>query len=92
MECQNSKNLIPELEENIPKLQKLLLDEEKVLEEIKENFKGDLIFFLNFNIIIIFIFLVMNNRNMSVVVLQITLQRIMCISIKFLIYSCLCMF
>ncbi|XP_030953197.1 structural maintenance of chromosomes protein 4 [Quercus lobata] len=38
-ECENSKNLIPEFEESIPKLQKLLLDEEKVLEEIKENSK-----------------------------------------------------
>ena len=45
-ECEDSKNLIPELEENIPKLQKLLRDKEKVLEEIKENSKGDLIFFL----------------------------------------------
>jgi structural maintenance of chromosome 4 len=36
-ECENSTNLIPKLEENIPKLQKFLLDEEKVLEEIKDN-------------------------------------------------------
>lgn len=42
-ECENSKNLIPKLEENIPKLQKLLLDEEKVLEEMKENSKGNII-------------------------------------------------
>ncbi|XP_035550219.1 structural maintenance of chromosomes protein 4 [Juglans regia] len=38
-ECEDSTNLIPIFEENIPKLQKLLLDEEKVLEEIKENSK-----------------------------------------------------
>ncbi|KAL7232356.1 hypothetical protein ACSBR2_010388 [Camellia fascicularis] len=35
----DSRNLIPQLEEDIPKLQKLLLEEEKVLEEIKENSK-----------------------------------------------------
>ncbi|KAF5961825.1 hypothetical protein HYC85_003034 [Camellia sinensis] len=35
----DSTNLIPQLEEDIPKLQKLLLEEEKVLEEIKENSK-----------------------------------------------------
>ena len=51
-ECENSKNLIPELEESIPKLQKLLLDEEKVLEEIKENSKG------------VSIFSIMKNMNM----------------------------
>ncbi|KAK2994629.1 hypothetical protein RJ640_025683 [Escallonia rubra] len=38
-ECEESTSLIPKLEEGIPKLQKLLLDEEKVLEEIKENSK-----------------------------------------------------
>jgi structural maintenance of chromosome 4 len=32
--------MIPKLEDNIPKLQKLLLDEEKVLEEITESSKG----------------------------------------------------
>lgn len=32
--------MIPLLEQDIPKLQKLLTDEEKVLEEIKENAKG----------------------------------------------------
>lgn len=32
--------MIPKLEEEIPKLQKLLLDEEKVLEEIKDSSKG----------------------------------------------------
>lgn len=41
-ECENSTNIIPKLEENIPKLQKLLLDEEKVLEEMKENSKGNM--------------------------------------------------
>lgn len=41
-ECENSTNLIPKLEENIPKLQKLLFDEEKVLEEMKENSKGNM--------------------------------------------------
>ncbi|CAK9163731.1 unnamed protein product [Ilex paraguariensis] len=39
-ECEESTNLIPQLEEDIPKLQKLFLDEEKFLEEIKENSKG----------------------------------------------------
>ena len=39
-ESENSTNLIPKLEENIPKLQKLLAEEEKVLEEIIENAKG----------------------------------------------------
>ncbi|KAJ7970989.1 Structural maintenance of chromosomes protein [Quillaja saponaria] len=38
-ECEDSTNLIPKLEESIPQLQKLLLDEEKILEEIKENSK-----------------------------------------------------
>lgn len=32
--------MIPQLEQDIPKLQKHLADEEKVLEEIKENAKG----------------------------------------------------
>ncbi|CAK9168431.1 unnamed protein product [Ilex paraguariensis] len=40
-ECEESTNLIPQLEEDIPKLQKLFLDEEKVLEKIKENSKVD---------------------------------------------------
>lgn len=39
-ECEESTNLIPRLEEEIPKLQKILLDEEKVLEEIREKAKG----------------------------------------------------
>lgn len=39
-ECEDSRNLIPELQENIPKLQEVLVDEEKVLEEIKEKAKG----------------------------------------------------
>ncbi|CAK9137026.1 unnamed protein product, partial [Ilex paraguariensis] len=38
-ECEELTNLIPQLEEDIPKLQKFFLDEEKVLEEIKENSK-----------------------------------------------------
>ncbi|KAK0583746.1 hypothetical protein LWI29_002474 [Acer saccharum] len=38
-ECEVSTNMIPKLDDSIPKLQKLLLDEEKVLEEIKENSK-----------------------------------------------------
>ncbi|XP_062151196.1 structural maintenance of chromosomes protein 4-like [Alnus glutinosa] len=38
-ECEKSTDLIPKLEENIPNLQKFLLDEEKVLEEIKDNSK-----------------------------------------------------
>ncbi|KAK6928195.1 RecF/RecN/SMC, N-terminal [Dillenia turbinata] len=37
--CEDSKNLIPKLEEDIPKLQKLLVEEEMVLEEIQENAK-----------------------------------------------------
>ena len=44
-ECEVSTNMIPKLEDSIPKLQKLLLDEEKVLEEIKENSKGDYLYF-----------------------------------------------
>lgn len=44
-ENEKSTNLIPKLEDNIPKMQKILLDEEKVLEEIKENSKGFIIFF-----------------------------------------------
>ncbi|XP_040860871.1 structural maintenance of chromosomes protein 4 isoform X1 [Glycine max] len=36
---EESTVLIPKLEDNIPKLQKLLLDEEKVLEEITESSK-----------------------------------------------------
>lgn len=39
-ECEDSASLIPKLEDSIPKLQKLLLDEEKVLDEIKESSKG----------------------------------------------------
>ncbi|KAL3567974.1 hypothetical protein D5086_030625 [Populus alba] len=38
-ECENSANLIPKLEDNIPKLQKLLLEEERMLEEVVENSK-----------------------------------------------------
>ncbi|KAJ6371344.1 hypothetical protein OIU77_001780 [Salix suchowensis] len=38
-ECENSENLIPKLEDNIPKLQKLLLEEERILEEVVENSK-----------------------------------------------------
>ncbi|KAK4393111.1 Structural maintenance of chromosomes protein 4 [Sesamum angolense] len=40
-ECEESTNLIPCLEEDIPKLQKLLVEEEKILEEIKENSKAE---------------------------------------------------
>lgn len=36
--------MIPELEEAIPKLQKLLSNEEKVLEEIQEKSIGELFF------------------------------------------------
>lgn len=39
-ECEESTNMIPKLEDDIPKLQKLLLDEERVLEDIVENSKG----------------------------------------------------
>lgn len=38
-------NLIPKLEEDIPKLQKTLLEEERILDEIKENSKGKMAFF-----------------------------------------------
>ncbi|KAG8659531.1 hypothetical protein MANES_02G046500v8 [Manihot esculenta] len=38
-ECEESTNMIPKLEDDIPKLQKLLLDEERVLEDIVENSK-----------------------------------------------------
>jgi hypothetical protein len=38
--------LIPKLEDNIPKLQKLLLEEERMLEEVVENSKGCKISFL----------------------------------------------
>ncbi|MED6144954.1 hypothetical protein PIB30_020426 [Stylosanthes scabra] len=48
-EGENSADLIPKLEGNIPKLQQLLLDEEKILEEIidsskveTENFRSEL--------------------------------------------------
>lgn len=46
-ECEHATNQIPKLEENIPKLQKLLLDEEKLLEQIKENAKGCLYLLLS---------------------------------------------
>lgn len=39
-DCDESTKLIPQLEEGIPELQKLLADEDKILEEIKENSKG----------------------------------------------------
>lgn len=39
-ECEDTRDLIPKLQENIPKLQKVLVDEEKALEEIKEKAKG----------------------------------------------------
>lgn len=39
-ECEESTNLIPRLEEEIPKLQKLLSEEERALEDIKEKAKG----------------------------------------------------
>ncbi|KAK6129250.1 hypothetical protein DH2020_036959 [Rehmannia glutinosa] len=41
LKSEDSTNLIPRLEEDIPKLQKLLVDEEKILEEIKENAKAE---------------------------------------------------
>lgn len=37
---EESTNLIPKLEEEIHKLEQLLLDEEKILEDIKEQSKG----------------------------------------------------
>lgn len=51
-DCENSTNLIPKLEDSIPNLQKLLAEEEKILEEIKENAKGTFtdIFCCNFTI------------------------------------------
>lgn len=39
-ESENSAILIPKLEESIPESQKLLVEEEKVLEEVIENSKG----------------------------------------------------
>lgn len=39
-ESENSTALIPKLEANIPELQKLLVEEEKVLDEVVENSKG----------------------------------------------------
>ncbi|XAR51734.1 hypothetical protein NMG60_11006451 [Bertholletia excelsa] len=42
-ECEDSTNLIPQLEDNIPKLHKALMEEEKIFEEIKENSKGTLL-------------------------------------------------
>ncbi|XP_050230281.1 structural maintenance of chromosomes protein 4-like isoform X2 [Mercurialis annua] len=38
-DCKNSSNMIPKLEEDVQKLQKLLVDEERVLEDIIENSK-----------------------------------------------------
>ncbi|XP_058224074.1 structural maintenance of chromosomes protein 4-like isoform X2 [Rhododendron vialii] len=38
-DCADSTNMFPQLEEDIPKLQNLLSEQEKVLEEIKENSK-----------------------------------------------------
>ncbi|KAK9064798.1 hypothetical protein SSX86_016180 [Deinandra increscens subsp. villosa] len=38
-QSEESTNIIPKLEENIPKLQQKLLDEDKILEEIKESSK-----------------------------------------------------
>ncbi|XP_021736363.1 structural maintenance of chromosomes protein 4-like isoform X1 [Chenopodium quinoa] len=40
-DCENATQAIPKLEEDIPKLQKRLVEEEKVLEEIKEKSKGE---------------------------------------------------
>lgn len=40
-ECDESTNLIPQLEGDLPRLQQILIDEEKILDEIKENSKGD---------------------------------------------------
>lgn len=49
-EGKDSNDLIPKLEDKIPKLQKLLLDEEKVLEEITESSKGGPLSFLTTDI------------------------------------------
>uniref|UniRef100_A0A0A0KUL0 Uncharacterized protein n=1 Tax=Cucumis sativus TaxID=3659 RepID=A0A0A0KUL0_CUCSA len=38
-ECEESTSLIPKLEESIPQFQKLLTDEEKILDEIQESSK-----------------------------------------------------
>lgn len=40
-DMEESSNLIPQLEEKIPKLQELLNEEEKVLERIKESSRGE---------------------------------------------------
>jgi structural maintenance of chromosome 4 len=50
-EGEDSNDMIPKLEDNIPKLQKLLLDEEKVLEEITESSKGRPFSFLTTDIL-----------------------------------------
>lgn len=50
-ESEDSNDLIPKLEDNIPKLQKLLLDEEKVLEEITESSKGGALSFFTSSIL-----------------------------------------
>ncbi|KAJ8623652.1 hypothetical protein MRB53_032182 [Persea americana] len=47
-ETESSKILIPKLEEEIPKLQQLLLNEEKILDEIKEQSKDILPRFFEF--------------------------------------------
>lgn len=44
-ESETSTDLIPKLEEKILELQRLLQDQEKILEDIKENYKGNLISF-----------------------------------------------
>lgn len=41
-EMEESFNLIPQLEAEIPKLQELFNEEEKVLERIKETSRGEL--------------------------------------------------
>ncbi|KAG1363309.1 putative Structural maintenance of chromosomes protein 4 [Cocos nucifera] len=40
-EYEKSSNLIPNLEQEIPKVQQLLMDEEKILEELKESSKDE---------------------------------------------------
>lgn len=40
-DMEESSNLIPQLEEKIPKLQELLNEEEKVLEQIKGSSRGE---------------------------------------------------
>lgn len=45
--CEDSAKTIPELEDNIPKLEKLLSDEAAVLEKVEKNFQGNFSLFVS---------------------------------------------